>query len=93
MVDDKYRVFNANYSIKFKVDDEQKEKFNKYWTNKMGENFYFEKIFSRIDDDGYVETQLWHFMLYFGPLIRLGYNPPFNLDILIDTSYLEKIAK
>ena len=71
------KKFNLNEFIKFRLNDRGKDIFyhqydelNK-WLESNGAK-PLERLFPAVDEDGYTEFQLWHFMNIYGPHMANG---------------------
>ena len=86
------KKLNINNYIKVKLTDKGKDIFyhqfdelNKFYGKEMVKSKYPE-----VDDDGFTEIQMWHFMNIYGPHMFNGMKMVIeNNNIYIDESYLE----
>ena len=69
---DRFRDVNLNENIKVKLTDKGKEIYRNYWHDIDDEDVSILEV----DEEGYCEFQLWHFMKIFGKhFFMLGDSP------------------
>lgn len=79
---------NANQSVKVKLTGfgerilrERHQELHEGIKERNGKGL--EPFELRVDEEGYYITQLWMLMSTFGHVMSMGYEIPFNLDIVI----------
>lgn len=79
---------NANENVKVKLTDfgisvlkERHDELNNFMKQQGGKGL--EKFELRLDEEGFYRTQLWSLMNEFGHVMSMGYEVPFNLNIII----------
>lgn len=75
--------FSLNDRVRVRVTDEGKRQLEAYKRTLPGALTTRCGWTQAEDEGGYSEWQLWVLMTEFGPLMRLGQNPPFETEILI----------
>lgn len=77
-----YHPINLNNQIRFKI-TESGEKYLEHLTKTDPIYIACGRPYFRECEDGYLETELWHFASVFGPKFYNGGNPPVELDCLL----------
>ena len=78
---------NLNSTVKVKLTETGLKELESQWESlkseypKVGE--YKEPT---VDENGYCSMQLWSLMSSLGHLCNVGYEPPFELDMLVETT-------
>lgn len=81
----RYRPVNLNEHIKVKLTPEGEKIYKVYYHGKDYASLPTELLPGLTPDkDGYVEFQLWDFMLIFGQHFHMGVNAPCNPDCFIE---------
>lgn len=82
-----YKPVNINHLVKVKLNErgleilrEQRLELNK----RLPENLRSEFTPPKVDKEGYCKYQLWCLMETFGKYCVLGYEPPFEAEILVE---------
>ena len=75
---------NLNYNVYVKLNAKGLEIHKQEWERvfKNNPNFVYEA--PKTDSDGYSKFQMWKLMQLFGPHIRIGFDAPFDTEILLD---------
>jgi hypothetical protein len=78
-------VFNINNKVKVKLTDKGKEIFYHQfdWINKQAGKELIKPHYPSVDDDGYTEFQMWGLMKLYGLHIQMGFDQPFETNIII----------
>lgn len=69
---EKYKAFNINNNVKFKVNPNMEKEICHYWSGKYHSKNTLDSLFGKADEDGYRTTQMWSLIQYIGPFISLG---------------------
>lgn len=77
----KYKAFNINCDVKFKVNPDMEEKICKYWRGIYRDNISLDSLFGKADEDGYRTTQMWSLIKYIGPFTSLGLTPAIETTV------------
>lgn len=85
----KYKAFNINYDIRFKVNPKYENEICEYWSKEFNTPQTLDSLFGKEDTDGYRECQTWIFMKYISPFIYIGYEPPFETTVYFKKEYLK----
>ena len=81
-----YKEFNINYYVKVKLTQVGKDELlrqHKEWLIKIP-SLKREFTLPKEDEDGYSKWQMHSLMNSFGHLMSIGFNTPFETEILID---------
>jgi hypothetical protein len=80
--------FNVNYEVKVKLTDRgieilkrQHDDLNKKIKVHGGQGLGEYEL--KVDADGYASFQMWCLMERLGPYMNIGFDPPFNANIII----------
>ena len=76
-------TFNINETVKIRLTATGIKVLSDFWAE-----YDICKTYTP-DENGYLEMQLWHVMEVFGDSLRLGCDPPFETNILIDPGRLK----
>lgn len=77
----KYKVFNINSKIRFRINPEYSERICDYWSEKYDRKETLLSLFGIADQDGFRTCQAWEFIKYIGPFIEFGSNPPVETSV------------
>lgn len=83
----KYKAFNINCKIKFKINPKAEEEICNYWAIIYNENMTLDKLFGKPDEEGYRACQTWTFIEYIGPFIKIG-EPPIETTVYFESKNL-----
>lgn len=75
----KYIKFNVNGYTKVKLTNNGLKIIENYWGGRIPEWYN-----NYVDADGYYSFQMHELMNIFGENMTIGFNPPFETDILIE---------
>lgn len=89
MAEKKYKAFNVNNNIRFKLNPKYNFGISNYWTAKYGEKQTIEKLFGEVDEEGYITCQTWEFIKYMAPFVNLGSEPPFETTVYFEEKDLK----
>ena len=82
---EKYLKFNINRYIKVKLNDKGKDIYyhKNDWLNNYTGKEVIKPNYPDVDNEGYTKFQAWEFMEIYGSHLRIGFDVPFECDILI----------
>ena len=76
---------NLNNYIKVKLKPEGVEIYRKYHVTVFGDSLEDYLFDYKVDEDGYFKIQLWRFVNIFGEYMVMGYEMPFDLNVMIQS--------
>lgn len=77
----KYKSFNINNKIRFRINPEYTEEICDYWSEKYNSKETLQSLFGITDQDGFRTCQAWVFIKYIGPFMSVGGNPPVETSV------------
>lgn len=82
-----YTKFNINDTVKVKLTEHGKKIHREDWDSVFGNNSNFTYTPPREDENGYSSWQMWELMRWFGNHCRIGFDNPFETDILLELKW------
>lgn len=77
------KKLNWNTAVKVKLNDRGKDIYYHQFDELLKKNpSLFEPRYPKVDDEGYTEFQLWHFMNLYGQHIQMGFP-----DVVADINF------
>lgn len=77
------KKINLNDLIKVQLKEEGKHIYIHQYDHLPGMENYYLTMKNNLDENGFVEMQLWHFIQVFGPYMRMGFELPFSTNIYL----------
>lgn len=78
---EKYKAFNINNDVKFKINPLVEKDICDYWSDVYNSKETLDSLFGKEDEDGYRSCQTWVLIKYIGPFIRVECKPAIETTV------------